>query len=94
MERDRKAVSYTHLDVYKRQTARAVPNVSDILISIHALRMERDKAESAIVSTSRISIHALRMERDYAPIPANTFDGISIHALRMERDPRPSPLCW
>jgi len=56
-------------------------------ISIHALRMERDKAEGDQPSSVSISIHALRMERDCnALICAHPLANISIHALRMERD--------
>ena len=58
------------------------------LISIHALRMERDTPPRASGKRSAISIHALRMERD--PYARRKLDlcRISIHALRMERDGR------
>ena len=56
------------------------------MISIHALRMERDLRGVALVDGQRISIHALRMERDFCAGWQMTTHTISIHALRMERD--------
>ena len=57
-----------------------------VVISIHALRMERDynPFDPAVVDT--ISIHALRMERDLRAVRRHPPGIISIHALRMERD--------
>ena len=55
-------------------------------ISIHALRVEGDKAPDRAGDHGRISIHALRVEGDAivrSPIP--DFP-ISIHALRVEGD--------
>ena len=44
----------------------ALKNILDRLISIHALRMERDPASRFPSQVSgSISIHALRMERDH-----------------------------
>ena len=56
------------------------------MISIHALRMERDLAPSTTAENMSISIHALRMERDDIRRGTVPRRAISIHALRMERD--------
>ena len=39
-------------------------NMGRLLISIHALRMERDRHQKGGAYSAQISIHALRMERD------------------------------
>ena len=57
------------------------------MISIHALRMERDNINLLRSIFVMISIHALRMERDRPAFYDKFENGISIHALRMERDP-------
>ena len=59
------------------------------MISIHALREERDQKHFKFLFCGFIiSIHALREERDLAIFFALSIDTISIHALREERDPR------
>ena len=58
-----------------------------IVISIHALREERDGFLLSVEGAARISIHALREERDsHDGDAAEAAVLISIHALREERD--------
>ena len=67
-----------------------------VVISIHALREERDSLlfTSSIVRLE-ISIHALREERDITVDSIHFCDSkISIHALREERDPATAPTPW
>ena len=61
------------------------------LISIHALRKERDLQVADAVLGGDISIHALRKERDRQVADAVLGGDISIHALRKERDSRLFP---
>jgi len=57
------------------------------LISIHALRAERDISFPPTYKSGYISIHALRAERDRDVVRTGVkFRNISIHALRAERD--------
>ena len=62
------------------------------MISIHALREERDIGRTASIPEELISIHALREERDL-PLATSLLEAvISIHALREERDRVRDPL--
>ena len=56
------------------------------MISIHALRKERDFFSSLVIAFGKISIHALRKERDIKRSDNRSYLSISIHALRKERD--------
>ncbi len=56
------------------------------MISIHALREERDHRCGKRHHKNQISIHALREERDFMSIDIPKQRIISIHALREERD--------
>ena len=66
--------------------------VTDVLISIHALREEGDPGFRLFIAVWLISIHALREEGDYLN-SANRVCRIviSIHALREEGDLRLTP---
>ena len=65
-----------------------VINYKTISISIHALRVEGDKAHGIAVAKSVISIHALRVEGDQPGTVGDRESTISIHALRVEGDYR------
>ena len=60
-------------------------------ISIHALRVEGDKAQLQTVDDKLISIHALRVEGDMFSAGDIVTLKISIHALRVEGD---GCRCW
>ena len=67
---------------------RTKPQLTHLLISIHALRVEGDLNKSVAASSQSISIHALRVEGDlYGGAQIVATDRISIHALRVEGDP-------
>ena len=61
--------------------------VSEIIISIYALRVEGDNLISLCEACHNISIHALRVEGDWLQGVFKTDWTISIHALRVEGDP-------
>ena len=52
------------------------------MISIHALRKERDRIKAGASVIDGISIHALRKERDHITIARANRRIISIQALR------------
>ena len=81
------AVSYTHLDVYKRQAADHVAQYRDILISIHAPREGRDGI-AVLPCFSASEFQSTRPARG-ATLTVNLWyytESISIHAPREGRD--------